>query len=116
MSQGEDALRFQLRAAGVEDPDEQHVFARPRRWRFDFAWPAVLVAAEVEGGSWIKGHHSFGKGFEADCEKYNAATLLGWRVYRVTPAMIDDGRALALVEQALGYSVARPGATAPRQS
>ena len=52
-----------------------------------------MVAVEVEGGVWTGGRHTRGKGFEADCEKYNAATERGWRVLRVTPKMIADGRA-----------------------
>ena len=56
---------------------------------------------EVDGGSWIAGRHTSGAGFAADCEKLNEATILGYRVLRVTPAMVDDGSALALVERAL---------------
>ncbi len=32
---------------------------------------------------------------------YGEATVLGWRVLRVTTGMVDDGRALALVERCL---------------
>jgi hypothetical protein len=42
-----------------------------------------------------------GSGSEGDCEKINAATLMGWRVLRVTGAMVRDGRALEYVERAL---------------
>ena len=59
------------------------------------AWPDLRVAVEVEGGVWSKtpGRHTRGAGFEADCEKYNAAAAAGWRVARVTTKMISDGRA-----------------------
>jgi len=36
-----------------------------------------------------------------DMEKYNTATLAGWKVLRVTPKQIADGSALTLVEQAI---------------
>jgi len=103
MSDGEIELAWQLKAMSlVGKPETEYVFARPRRWRFDFAWPASMLAVEVEGGVWLaSGHHSKGRGFEADCEKYNEAMLLGWRVLRVTPAMVSDGRALAWIERAL---------------
>lgn len=72
-----------------------------RDWRFDFAWPKRKIALEVEGGTWSRGRHTRGSGFEKDCEKYNEATLLGWRVMRVTGNMVKDGRALQVIERAL---------------
>jgi hypothetical protein len=78
----------------------EHRFAPPRRWRFDFAWPAQRIALEIEGGSWAGGRHVRGRGYEADCEKYSEAALRGWRVLRATPGMVRDGRALALLERA----------------
>lgn len=94
-------LSVVLRWAGVPAPEPEHRFHPERRWRFDLAWPAFKLGVEVEGGVWTSGRHSRGAGFEADCAKYNEATLAGWRVLRVTPAMIEDGRALAWIERAL---------------
>jgi very-short-patch-repair endonuclease len=65
-------------------PRRQYCFHPARRWRFDFAWPDAMVAVEVEGGVWTGGRHTRGAGFQADCRKYNAAVLLGWRVLRYT--------------------------------
>jgi hypothetical protein len=97
----EDTLAWQLKLVGVPEPEREHVFAKPRRWRFDFAWPARKVALEVEGGTWVNGAHNRGAHFESDCAKYNSAALAGWLVLRVTGAMVADGRALAFVERAL---------------
>lgn len=60
----------------------EHRFHSERKWRFDFAWPDQKVALEIEG--W--GRHQTFDGYRKDCEKYNAATLLGWRVLRVMAA------------------------------
>ncbi|MDQ3128897.1 MAG: hypothetical protein M3Q66_10675 [Chloroflexota bacterium] len=100
-SAGEAALTWQVKAAGLPDPVLEHRFAAPRRWRFDIAFVAHKVAAEVEGGTWTNGRHSRGPGFELDCVKYAEAALAGWIVVRCTTRMVDDGRALRLVERAL---------------
>jgi very-short-patch-repair endonuclease len=100
MSGAERLLLLHLRAAGLPEPVREYRFHPSRKWRFDFAWPAAMLAVEVEGGSWIAGRHVRGRGFEADCEKYNAAVLLGWRILRFTSAMVEAGTALFAVEQA----------------
>lgn len=73
-------------------PELEYRFAPPRRWRFDYAWPALLVALEIEGGVWTGGRHTRGAGYSRDCEKYTEAALRGWRVLRVTTDMVRDGR------------------------
>ncbi len=95
----------------VDLPHEREwVFHPTRKWRFDIAfvggiwkreWP---IAVEVDGATWINGRHSRGYGVEADCEKYNEAIILGWRVMRVTPKQVKDGRALEWIRRALGVT------------
>lgn len=60
-------------------------FHPKRMWRFDYAIPEHKIALEVEGGVWTQGRHTRPKGFLGDVEKYNTATLMGWRVFRTTP-------------------------------
>lgn len=94
-------MAWQIKAAGLPTPEREVVFAKPRRWRFDMAWPRAMVALELDGATWTGGRHSRGVGYARDCEKLNAATLAGWRVLRVTGDMVRKGQALALVQQAL---------------
>ena len=104
MSALEDTLLNQMRLMGVPEPEREYRFAAEalgRQWRFDFAWPDKMLAVEAEGGTWARGRHVRGGGFERDCEKYNAAAMLGWRVLRYTSSMIDDGRAMVGVMEAL---------------
>lgn len=82
-----------------------------RRWRFDLCWPDLLIAAEVDGGTWSGGRHTRGRGFEDDAEKVNAATLQGWRVYRFTRTQVLDGRAGQVLRRAL-TAPSVPGARA----
>lgn len=91
----EDLFAFQVRAVRVLPPVREHRFHLTRRWRFDFAWPDIKVAVEVEGGTWGgAGRHTRGSGFMADCQKYNAATLAGWRVLRGDRKMVETGELL----------------------
>lgn len=74
-----------------EKPVREYRFAPPRMWRFDFAYPERKVAVEIEGGVWSGGAHTRGKHFESDCEKYNTAVVMGWRVFRFTGGMVERG-------------------------
>jgi hypothetical protein len=91
----EDTLAAQIRQVGLPEPVREHSFMAPaRRFRFDFAWPGEMVAAEVEGGSWSNGAHTRGRHFESDCVKYSEAAIRGWQVLRFTGDMVKDGRAV----------------------
>ena len=70
--------------AELPDPEREFQFCDGRKWRFDFAWPSLWVAVEIEGGSWVGGRHANPVGMALDCEKYNAATARGWKVLRFT--------------------------------
>ena len=83
-------------------PVAELVFAPPRRWRFDFAFPDKMIAVEIEGGIWIQGRHTRGSGFVKDLEKYNQATRMGWRVYKFTPTELRKGIAQAYILDVLG--------------
>lgn len=97
MSDLEFKLLMQIRLCGFPAPELEYRFHPKRKWRFDFAWPDLLVAAEVEGGVWVKGRHNRGGGFIEDCTKYNAAAELGWSVFRFPAALIDSGEAVAVL-------------------
>jgi len=47
------------------------------------AIPALKVAVEYEG-IYGKSRHTTMSGYTGDCEKYNEAQILGWRVLRFT--------------------------------
>lgn len=93
-------LIFQIKACGLPLPTREYAFAKPRRWRFDCAYILEKIAVEVEGAVWTEGRHTRGSGFVADIEKYNEATLRGWRLLRVTTDQVTSGVALNLVDRA----------------
>jgi very-short-patch-repair endonuclease len=98
-------LAMQCRLEALPEPKPEVRFEPTRRWKFDFAWPLEHLAAEVEGGTRVNGRHSRHDGYERDCEKYNHATLLGWRVLRFTTEMVNDGRAIDTLRKALEHQL-----------
>ena len=105
MSALEDALAAQMRLCHLPEFEREYSFCKPRRYRFDFAWPEKMIAVEVEGGIWNRGAHARGSGITDDCEKACEAAIRGWMVLRVTGDQVKDGRALGWVERAINGKV-----------
>lgn len=116
MSKLEEALQFQIDVINLPLPEREYRFAaihtggigkgsRARikeaglkDWRFDFAWPHLKIAVEVEGGLHVNGRHNRGKGFEDDLVKYDKAMRLGWDIYRCGASLIKSGEAIKTIE------------------
>ena len=98
---GEATFALHCQAYGLK-PEREFRFHPTRQWRFDFAWPELMLALEVEGGTRKKGRHQFHEGFTEDCHKYNEAAILGWRVLRYTTEMVAAGTAIDDVRAILG--------------
>jgi very-short-patch-repair endonuclease len=104
----ETLLLNQIRERGLPEPDREVMLCAPdRRWRFDFVWRPERLTVEVQGGIWLQTWSGRSKGHahpqrvEEDCEKSNEVQLRGWRILKVCRVHIEDGRALAWIEQAL---------------
>ncbi|WP_185092680.1 hypothetical protein [Epilithonimonas caeni] len=65
-------------------------FDEVRDFRFDWAIPELNLAIEYEGIFSDKSGHTTLSGYKKDCEKYNLATLRGWRMLRYTAANYLD--------------------------
>lgn len=74
---------------------KEYEFDEVRKWRFDFAWPAVNLAVEIDGFGY---GHQAQQHIAANNEKRNAAVEQEWRV------LVYDSRMLgskAKVEEAV---------------
>jgi len=89
----------------LPNPQPEFRFHKTRKWRFDYAWAEHKIALEVEGGIYAKGRrggHTSISGMLRDIEKYNEATLLGWRVFRVTPDKLLTVKTAEIIKAAMG--------------
>lgn len=93
---------------GLPEPVREFYFHPVRKWRFDLAWlGGYRLLIDVQGGTWIQGHHSRGAGYRNDCIKMAEAVLAGYRVLWLTSDMIHDDTAIGLIERALKGKVTR---------
>ena len=99
MSDGELTFETQLKQLNIKGFVREYKFTSHRKWRFDFANPALMIAIEVEGGLWRNGRHNRPTGYMKDMEKYNAAAWLGWKVIRYTTEQINSGHAIFELEK-----------------
>ena len=110
-SEAEELFYLHVKTAGLALPVREHRFSETgRKWRFDFAWPAIKLAVEIEGltharvgpdGQKHLGRHQTIAGYTEDCVKYNQAVLEGWRILHFTPKHVKSGYALDLITKAL---------------
>ena len=81
----------------IEHVVREHQFTDERRWRFDYAWPSIKVAVEINGFGF---GHQAQQQIAADNEKANAAVLLGWRLLRFDSRLLGSKQKVAdAVEQ-----------------
>lgn len=98
-SSWEDYFEIQLQQAGVPTFEREYKFLKNRRFRFDFAWPNIKFAVEIDGNVYQKSRHTTGAGFSKDCEKFALASIEGYRVIRTTTGQVSKGEALDWVKQ-----------------
>ena len=96
-SVGESELVIQLKALKIEF-EQEFKFHPKRKWRADFHLVEKMILVEVEGGIWSGGRHTRGKGYLGDMEKYNAATVMGYRVIRFSTEQVISGLAIQQIE------------------
>ena len=82
----------------------EYRFHEKRKWRFDWALPAIRVAIEYEGLNFVHGGasgHQTIRGVAAGNEKYSEANIAGWCLVWVNALSVDSGLALDLIRRAV---------------
>jgi very-short-patch-repair endonuclease len=95
----------ELEAFGLEYVKEYRFAkqAMDRQWRIDYALLHARILVDIDGATHVAGKgHSTGKGIDNGYEKANAATLLGWRMFRFSSTQVRNGLAFRTVLAAYG--------------
>lgn len=79
-----------LKKEGLSGFESEFKYHPTRKFRFDWAWPELKLAMEIEGGIFSGGRHTRGAGFLKDLEKYNFAIEYGWSVLRYDTKTVQD--------------------------
>jgi len=74
---------------------------RSKRYRADFAHLPSRSLIEIQGGTFNRGRHVTGSGYERDARKFNLATIGGWRVFLLTSQTAKDASWLGKIAAAL---------------
>lgn len=92
-----------LDVSDLPRPVRELKFHSVKGWKFDFAWPDLMIALEVEGGIFIGGRHSGGVGMLQDFSKYNEAAIAGWRIVKVVPKELNTRATLQMLRRILMF-------------
>lgn len=84
--------------------DREFRFDPSRLWRADFYIHSAKLLIEIEGGVWLgrAGGHTSGKGFIANCEKYNKATEMGFKLLRYPTDQVISLACLPQIRRIIG--------------
>lgn len=80
---GKQFIEFTLVSKNIFFKKEK-LFVPGRKWSADYFVPELNLLIEYEGIYSKKSRHTFFKGYSADVEKYNKASLLGYKLLRYT--------------------------------
>lgn len=86
------------------DVEKEYQFDKRRKWRFDWAIPAMKIAVEYEGLNFTSGSasgHQTIKGVSAGNEKYSEASIAGWCLILVNAISVESGLAHDLIRRAV---------------
>jgi hypothetical protein len=97
----------ELQRVGLPLPVWEFYFHPTRMWRFDYCWVEQKIALEVEGGVTTFGmsRHQQNDGYQNDMEKYNAATVMGYRVLRYTWGQLIRPQTIADLVAVFGLKI-----------
>ncbi len=99
----ETMLLYQIKVGGLPTPQTQYKFHPTRKYRADICWPEISLIVEIDGGVWLpKGGHTSGKGYTNDRIRDCEALLLGYKMMRVTPEMVENGMAIDCIKRLFG--------------
>lgn len=113
-----DEILHYCRRRGLPPPALEYQFVSFRDWKFDLAWPELLVAVEIQGGSFggkpcpvckrrPGGRHNSGPAMRDEFEKLAHAAIRGWSVIPLMPEQVKEATGLDWIRRALVLAIYR---------
>ncbi len=93
------SFELSIKNVGLPSPVKEYRFHPTKRWLFDYAWPDIMLAVELET---MNANHRIVK-FDRFYEKYREALRMGWIVLRFPPSLIESGVACAETKAAFSH-------------
>jgi len=100
-NKGEEAFLFWCKALKLPIPVRNFRFHTTRKFEIDWAWPALKIGVEIQGGIWVGGAHARPMNIARDMTKHNLLLDAGWRVWHYTPKEVMDGVAIEHIDKIL---------------
>jgi len=97
----EQLFAFQVKAAGLPEPEREVCVIPGRKFRFDFCWREARLLVEINGGTFTRGGHSTGTGIRRDYTKQNLCQIAGYKLLTFDADMVKSGQALDFTEKML---------------
>lgn len=100
------AAQFEQTWRALKGPElvKEYRFHPTRKWAADYCHEASRTLIELEGGTWAGGRHTRGDGYAADCEKYNAALIQRYSVFRLATGMVTVENVQMIIDHVTGVT------------
>lgn len=100
-------LFFELLAiAGMPKPEKEVKMIDKRRYRIDYAWPAIKLGIEIQGGVFTRGAHGSIYGILAGYKKANDACEHGWSIMYYLPSEMLTTETINQIKRAYQWKLA----------
>lgn len=78
---------------------KEYKFIPNRKYKADYAILEWKLLIEIEGGIYTRQAHGSISGIKRDIEKYNLATIHGWKILRIISDQFNKTQGIDLIAQ-----------------
>ena len=71
------------------------------QFRFDYAWPSLLLAVELDGSQ----HYKYRQQYQSDCRKNNIAVSEGWAIIRADREIMTEAAFIKILKTTISRRI-----------